>query len=107
MGRNEPRFFLALIYKPRAANIQACSVRSKHYSFNDILRTQGSFLRFDYRMIGHMLTQRFGQLLPLVPFEAERLKERRLALADSVRRRKQIPCDLLLRDRRTVEIRQL
>ena len=107
MRRNKPRYFLAFIYKPRAANIQARSVRSNHYSFNDILRAQGRFIRFDYQMIGNMPTQRSGQLFPLVPFEAERLKERRFALADSVRRRKQIPCDFLLRDRRTAEIRQL
>ena len=40
-------------------------------------------------------------------FEAERLKERRFALADSVRWRKQVPCDFLLGDHRMVEIRQL
>jgi hypothetical protein len=40
-------------------------------------------------------------------FEAERLKERRFAFADSMRRRKQIPCDFLLRDHSTVEMRQL
>lgn len=87
--------------------MQACSIRSTHYSFNDILPAQGRFFRFDYRMLSNMPTQRSGQFLPLVPFEAERLKERRFAFADPVRRRKQIPCDFLLRDRRTVEIRQL
>jgi len=74
--RNKSRSFLAFIYKPHAANIQARSVRSKQDSFHDIFRAQWRFLRFDYRTSRTMLTQRPGQLLPLMSFEAERLEER-------------------------------